>query len=76
MIKVISMTVIFKNKITLSPGAMFCFGTITCIADVEGTLHRVADPPEKIPSLEISRGAEASLWGAPPLTAQKKMTPR
>ena len=61
MIKVSSMAVIFKNKITLSPVAMFCFGTISCIADIEGTLHRVADQPVKRPSLGIPREAEASL---------------
>jgi hypothetical protein len=26
---------------------MFCFGTISSIADEEGTLHRIADPPRK-----------------------------
>jgi hypothetical protein len=53
LINVSSMTVTFKNKITLSPGAMFCFGTISCIADIEGNLHHVADPPEKRPSSGI-----------------------
>jgi hypothetical protein len=47
LIKVSSMAVTFKNKVTLSPGAMFRFGTISCIANVEGTLHRVLDPPER-----------------------------
>jgi hypothetical protein len=76
LIKVNSMAVIFKNKITLSPGAMFCFETILCIADIEGTLHRVADPPEKRPSSAISREAEASLRATPLLTARGKMVPR
>jgi hypothetical protein len=26
---------------------MFRFGTISCIAKKEGTLHRIADPPKK-----------------------------
>jgi hypothetical protein len=66
------MAIIFKNKITLSPGAMFCFGTISCIADIEGTLHRVADPPKKRPS-GIPREAEASLRATPLLPARGKM---
>jgi hypothetical protein len=41
------MAVTFHSKITLRPGSMFCFGTISSIADEEGTLHRIADPPKK-----------------------------
>jgi hypothetical protein len=41
------MTVTFHRKITLRPGSVFCFGTISSIADEEGTLHRIADPPKK-----------------------------
>jgi hypothetical protein len=67
------MAVTFKNKITLSLGAMFCFGTISCIADVEGTLHRVADPAKKRPSSKILREAKARLRTTPPLTARGKM---
>jgi hypothetical protein len=47
LIEASSMAITFKNKITLRPGAMFHFGTISCIEDEEGTLHRVADPSEK-----------------------------
>jgi hypothetical protein len=47
LIKASSMAITFKNKITLRPRAMFHFGTISCIVDEEGTLHRIADPPEK-----------------------------
>jgi hypothetical protein len=42
-----SMVVTFYSKITLCPGSVFCFGTISSIADEEGTLHRIADPPKK-----------------------------
>jgi hypothetical protein len=42
-----SMAVTFYNKITLRPGSVFCFGTISSIADEEGTLHRIVDPPKK-----------------------------
>jgi hypothetical protein len=41
------MAVTFHNKITLRPGSVFCFGTISSVADEEGTLHRIADPPKK-----------------------------
>jgi hypothetical protein len=75
LIKVSSMAITFKNKITLSPGAMFRFGTISCITDKEGTLHRVADPPEKKPSSGILREARARLWIAPPLADRGKMIP-
>jgi hypothetical protein len=75
LIKVSSMDITFKNKITLSPGAMFRFGTISCKANEEGTLHRVADPPEKKPSSGVPREAKARLQTAPPLTARGKMVP-
>jgi hypothetical protein len=42
-----SMAVTFYNKITLRPGSVLCFGTISSVADKEGILHRIADPPEK-----------------------------
>jgi hypothetical protein len=41
------MAVTFHSKITLRPGSVFCFGTISSIVDEEGTLHRIADPPKK-----------------------------
>jgi hypothetical protein len=41
------MVVTFHRKITLHPGSVFCFGTISSVADEEGTLHRIADPPRK-----------------------------
>jgi hypothetical protein len=75
LIKASSMAITFKNKITLCPGAMFRFGTISCIADEEGTLHRIADPPEKKPSSGISREAITRLWTAPPLAARGKLIP-
>jgi hypothetical protein len=47
MIQDSSMAVTFHSKITLRPGSVFCFGTISSIADEEGTLHRIADPPKR-----------------------------
>jgi hypothetical protein len=75
LIKASSMAITFKNKITLHPGAMFCFGTISCVADEEGTLHRIEDLPEKKPSSGIPREAGARLQTAPPLAARGKMIP-
>jgi hypothetical protein len=43
------MAVTFHRKITLRPGSVFCFGTISSVADEEGTLHRIADPSRKSP---------------------------
>jgi hypothetical protein len=42
-----SMAVTFNSKITMRPGSTFCFGTISSVADEEGILHRIADPPKK-----------------------------
>jgi hypothetical protein len=52
------MAITFQNKIALRSGSVFCFGTISSVADEEGTLHRIADPPERKPSSIIS-GKEA-----------------
>jgi hypothetical protein len=41
------MVVTFYSKITLRPGSVFCFGTISSVADEEGILHRITDPPER-----------------------------
>jgi hypothetical protein len=54
LIQASSMAITFQHKIALHPRSVFCFGTISSVADKEGTLHRIADPPEKKPSLKIS----------------------
>jgi hypothetical protein len=41
------MAITFHHKIILRLGSVFCFGTISSIADEEGTLHRIADPPRR-----------------------------
>jgi hypothetical protein len=76
LVKANSIAIIFKNKIALNPGAMFRFGTISCIADKEGTMHHVEDTPEKRPTSEILREAGASPQATPLLAAQGKMAPR
>jgi hypothetical protein len=53
------MAITSKCKITLRPGTMFCFGTISSIVDEEGTLHRVANSQEKKLSSKILREARA-----------------
>jgi hypothetical protein len=75
LIKASSMAISFKKKITLCPGAMFLFGTISCITDEEGIFHRIADPPEKKPSSGIPREAGTRLRIAPPPVARGKMIP-
>jgi hypothetical protein len=54
LIQASSMVVTSQCKIALRPGSVFCFGTISSVADEKGLLHRIADPPEKKPSPEIS----------------------
>jgi hypothetical protein len=58
LIQASSMAIVFQHKIVLRPGSVFCFRTISFVADEEGILHRIADPPEKKPSLKISEKAE------------------
>jgi hypothetical protein len=40
------MAITFQHKIALRPGSVFCFRTISSVADEEGILHCIADPPE------------------------------
>jgi hypothetical protein len=65
----------FKCKIALCPGTMLCFGTISCIAEEEGTLHHVVDPPKKKLSSGIPREARAKQWAVPPPVARGRMIP-
>jgi hypothetical protein len=50
-----SMAVTSQCKITLCPGSMFCFRTISSIVDEKGTLHHMADPLEKKISSKIPK---------------------
>jgi hypothetical protein len=45
---------------------VFCFGTISSIADEKGILHRIPDPPEEKFSSEIFRKAGTRQWIAQP----------
>jgi hypothetical protein len=53
---------------------VFCFGTISSVADEEGTLHRIADPPERKSSSKISRKIGAKPEKAQPPALQAKTT--
>jgi hypothetical protein len=53
------MAVTFQHKIALHLGSVFYFRTISSVADEEGTLHLIADLPERKPSSIISRKAGA-----------------
>jgi hypothetical protein len=68
------MAVTFQHKIILRPGSTFCFGTISSVADEEGTLHRIADPPERKSSSEIPGKIGAKQEKAQPPTHRKKIT--
>jgi hypothetical protein len=66
------MAVTFQHKIALRPGSMFCFGTISSVADEEGTLHCIADLSERKPSSIISGkvGAKQEIAQPPALRAK------
>jgi hypothetical protein len=74
LIQASSMAVTSQCKITLHPGFVFCFETISSIADEEGTLHRIADPLKKKFSPEIPRKAGARQQIAQPPAPQAKIT--
>jgi hypothetical protein len=67
------MAVTFHRKITLRPGSVFCFGTISSVADEEGTLHRIAGPPRKKSPPTNSENIEVRKEKAQPPALQKKI---
>jgi hypothetical protein len=66
LIQASSMAITFQHKIVLRPGSMFCFGTISFVADEEGTLHRITDPSERKPPSTIFGKAGAKQEKAQP----------
>jgi hypothetical protein len=68
------MAVTFQHKIILRPGSVFCFETISSVADEEGTLHRIADPPERKSSSKISEKIRAKQGKAQPPALREKIT--
>jgi hypothetical protein len=53
---------------------VFCFGTISSVADEEGTLHRIADPPERKSSSKIFGKIGAKQEKAQPPALRAKTT--
>jgi hypothetical protein len=74
LIQASSMAIIFQHKIALRPVSVFCFGTISPVAEEEGILHRIADLLEKKPSPKISEKARTRQQMAQPLAPQTKTT--
>jgi hypothetical protein len=68
------MAVTFQRKIILRPRSVFCFGTISSIADEEGTLHRIADPPERKSSSKIFEKLGAKQEKTQPPALREKFT--
>jgi hypothetical protein len=68
------MAITFQHKITRHPGSVFRFGTISFVADEEGTLHRIPDLPERKPSSIISGKAGTKQEIAQPPALRAKIT--
>jgi hypothetical protein len=68
------MAVTFQHKIILRPGSTFCFGTISFVADEEGTLHRITDTPKRKSSPKISEKIEAKQGKVQPPVLRGKIT--
>jgi hypothetical protein len=66
------MDVTFLHKIVFRPGSTFRFGTISSIANEEGTLHRIADPTERRSSSKISGKIEEKAGKGATSNAPKK----
>jgi hypothetical protein len=66
------MAVTFQHKIILCTRSVFCFGTISSVADEEGTLHRIADQPERKSSSKISEKIGAKQEKAEPPALREK----
>jgi hypothetical protein len=41
------MAITFNTMITFNAGEIFHFGSISCVVDQEGILHRIGDPSRK-----------------------------
>jgi hypothetical protein len=67
------MAVTFQRKITLCPGSVFCFGTISSVADEEGTLHRIVDPLRKKSPPATSENIRVRQGKAQPPMLRKKI---
>jgi hypothetical protein len=68
------MAITFQHKIILRPRSVFCLGTISFVADEEGTLHHIVDPPERKSSSKISEKIGAKQEKAQPQELREKTT--
>jgi hypothetical protein len=68
------MVIIFQHKIVLRPGSVFCFRTISSVADKEGIMHRIVNPQEKKLSSKISEKAGTEQEIAQPPAPRAKTT--
>jgi hypothetical protein len=68
-----SMAITFLHKIIFRPGSTFCFGTISAVAEEEGTLHRIADLTERRSSSKISMKIGEKQEKAQPPMLQKRI---
>jgi hypothetical protein len=68
------MAVTLQHKIIFRPGSVLCFGTISSIANEEGTLHRIADPPERKSSSKISEKIGAKQGKVQPPALREEIT--
>jgi hypothetical protein len=68
------MAVTFHHKIILHPGSVFCFGTISSVANEEGTLHRIADLPRRKSPPTTSENIGVRQGKAQPPALRKKIT--
>jgi hypothetical protein len=64
-----SMAIIFNIPVTINAGVIFCFVSLSGIADQEGVLHRIADPSEKRSSLMAPNAGAGSSRLTPVRTA-------
>jgi hypothetical protein len=74
LIQASSMAVTSQCKIALRPRFVFCFGTISSIVNEKGTLHRIADPPEKKLSSKIPEKTRVEQRVAQPPASQAKIS--
>jgi hypothetical protein len=67
------MVVTFQHKIILRLGSVFCFETMSSVADEEGTLHRIADLPRRKSPPTTSENIRVKQGKAQPPSLRKKI---
>jgi hypothetical protein len=64
-----SMAIFFNIPVTFNTGVIFCFVSLSDIADQEGVLHRIADPSGKRSSPKAPNAGVGSYRLTPARTA-------